>query len=275
MSNQGKLLFILKVVFVLLLLLLVLLSLFLVKHIFNIGNKEKKTINKVRVIERKYDINNINNVIFNFKNFEVKYMTSNNEKIVVKQKGKTDKFFVDGNKNNKVLNIEESIFDIFEKKTYKIYIPKVYKGSIKIVNGFGNIEIYNINNLKLENNSGNVKIKGVKNINLVNVSGNVIIKGKTDRVVAYSTTGDLIISRLESSCNIETITGDISISNFKVSDYSRVETTSGNISLELTDNSNCKLNYQKNDTHQITKTKCIDGENELKVKNVTGNIVIK
>ena len=88
MSNQDKLLYILKVVFIILLLLLVLLSLFLVKHIFNIGNKEKKTINKVRVIERKYDVNNINNVIFNFKNFEVKYIISNDEKIVVKQKGK-------------------------------------------------------------------------------------------------------------------------------------------------------------------------------------------
>ncbi|MBQ6476837.1 MAG: DUF4097 family beta strand repeat protein [Bacilli bacterium] len=275
MSNQDKLLYILKVVFIILLLLLVLLSLFLVKHIFNIGNKEKKTINKVRVIERKYDVNNINNVIFNFKNFEVKYIISNDEKIVVKQKGKTNKFYVDGKKNNKVLNIEESILDIFDKKTYKIYIPKKYTGKIKIINGFGNIEISKINNLELENNSGNVRIKDAKTINLVNVSGNVIIKGKTDRVVAYSTTGDLIISKLGSSCNIETITGDININNFRVSDYSRVESTSGNITLKLSKNSNCRLDYQKNDTHQIKNNKCINGENELKVKNVTGNIVIK
>ena len=267
MKNKSELMFLLKVIVLILVIILLILFYFLYKSI-NINNKHNKIPKIVnKKIVKKYNIDNKELIEIDFKNYEVLYGLTNSDKLIIKQNGKANKLYVDVTKSNKKISIKETVSNILEKKSFKIYIPKKYESKVKIINGFSNIRIDGIKELSLDNNAGNVKIK--------NVSGNIYITGDLDTIKGNSSTGDININKLNESCDIETITGDIIIKEFIIKEQSSIETTSGNIEIKVDKKSDCKFKYNKKQEYSISNKKCIDGKNDLKLKNVTGNINIK
>lgn len=273
MKNKSKLMFLLKLVLFILIIILILIILFLYNFLTNKRKDTPKVINKW--IVKEYSIKNMDKLSFDFKNYEVKYLTTNKDKLIIKQNGTVSKMYIDKQKINSKLLIKEAVSNIFDKKKYKIYIPEEYKGSISIDNGFSNISINNLEEVKLNNNAGNVKIKNIKNIIFQNVSGSIYIDGEPNNISGSSSTGSIMIDKIYGSCDIETITGDIKIKKFLIEDASKIETTSGDIYIKVDKKSNCILNYDTKKDYSITEKKCLNGENELKLKNVTGNIIIK
>lgn len=276
MKNKSKIMKYLIMFFVFLVLSLIVLIFFLFGKIKSLekDKTEKKVIHNT-VITKSYSVKDIEKLIFDFKNSNVNYISYNEDKILIKQSGKTDTFFINKNKNQYELSLSESGTNIFAKVKYKVYIPSSYINKIDIKNGFGNISIDSLkNDLSIDNNAGKVSIGNINNIYIKNVSGIVNIN-KTNNIDVISSTGDIIIDSIGNMCNIETITGDITINKFKINMDSKIESTSGNIILKVDKESSCKFKYSKNENYSITKKKCIDGLNILTIKNVTGNVIIK
>lgn len=269
MSN--KILKILKLIFFILIILLIIVIFFLFKKISN--NKTIRKESRSSFI-KEYKIDNIELLTFDFKNVEVNYLSTNNNKLVIKQSGKSNNYLVHETRTSNKLNIKEISTNIFVKTSYKIYIPKTYINKINIINGFNNIKIDNMNNdLVVDNNSGNVTIGKTNNITVKNVSGNIIIK-MTNTASITSTTGDIVIDNLLNSANIDTITGDITINRFYLKNDSYLESTSGNIYIKLNKDSMCKLNVNS-EVSDISKRVCLEGNNLLTVNNTTGEVQIK
>ena len=112
-------------------------------------------------------------------------------------------------------------------------------------------------------------------INIKNVSGIIKVNDIKGIIKLNSSTGDIFINEIDGSSDIETIPGNIKINNFKISDNSKIYTTSGEITIKVDNESNCKLKYSKNSNYVITKNKCKNGKNALSIKDVTGNVLIK
>ncbi|MBO6195378.1 MAG: hypothetical protein J6O56_03410 [Bacilli bacterium] len=273
MKNKSSLMFLLKVILFVLIIILILLVLFLYNMIINEKNKTPKITNKK--IVKEFSLKDIEYLNFDFKNYDVKYLITNGDKLIIKQTGKVNKMCIDKRKNKNKIIVKESVSNIFDKKYYKIYIPKSYVGKTSIENGFGNISVSNISDVTINNNSGNVIVKNSKTISLQNVSGFINIDGEINNISGSSSTGNIKIDKIIGSCNIETITGNIEIKNFLIQSKSKIETTSGDMLIKVDKKSDCKLKYNNKNEYNISKKKCIDGENELLLKNVTGNITIR
>lgn len=273
MKNKSELMFLLKVIIVMFSIILIILFYFLFKSIT--GNK--KTVPKItnKKLSEKYDVDNIILLNFDFKNYEVNYYVTDKDSLIIEQKGKANKIYAEVRKTNNKLLVKESVSNILEKKKFNIYIPKKYKEKISISNGFNNIKIKDLDEVFLNNNAGNVKISNVKSVNIENVSGEINIKGELEKISGTSSTGDIKINSLNGSASIETITGDIFIKNFIIKEKSGIESTSGEIIIKVDKKSDCIFKYNPKIEYEITSKKCINGNNELNLKNVTGNIVIK
>ena len=273
MKNKSRLMISLYIVVFILVIVLILLFLFLYKTLTN--NKEKNPKITYKKIVKKYDIKDIDTLYFDFKNYDITYLSTKESKLIIKQSGKANKMLIDKKKEKNKLTIKEPVSNIFDKKTYMIYIPNTYKGKIKIDNGFGNVSIMNLESIYLDNNSGNIKIKNISELIIKNVSGNVNITGELNKIKGTSTIGGITIEKLIGSCKIDTITGDVLIKNFLINSTSMISTTSGDISIKVDKKSDCKFLYYNRDENNITNKKCLNGKNELRLENVTGIINIR
>ena len=275
MKNKSELMFLLKVIIFMLVIILFILVYFLYKTINTSSVKEKENIIQKRNIVKKYNIDNVELIDIEFKNYEVTYKRTNKEKLIIKQSGKANRICVEKKKEKNKLVLKETVSNILEKKKFIVYIPNSYMGKIVITNGFNNIKIDDFNEIKLDNNAGNVTFYNVDIIDLKNVSGNVSIGGELNQIKGSSSTGNITINRIYGKSDIETITGDIIINNFYIEDESYIETTAGNIEINVDKKSNCRFKYNSKSEYKITKDKCKNGKNDLNLKNVTGNIIIK
>lgn len=275
MIDKSKLRELLVIVCFVLIISLVLLVIFLYRSLFDKKDVPKKA--KSEVITKTYNLEDIEYLKFDFRNSKVYYESTSKSNLIIKQYGKTNRFLINRTKSYNSISFRELHSNMILKTTYKIYIPKDYINNIDITNGFGNIKIGNFsNNIKIDNNSGNVVIGKLDNLDIKSVSGNINIKKVSTKFNASSSTGNIMIDSLEGNASIDTITGDITINKFLILDKSYIETTSGNINIKVNKKSQCNLVLNSdNQYNKVSKKVCLNGENILKVKNVTGQVTIK
>lgn len=274
MKNKSKLMKLLITVFVFLILVLLLVIIFLVKRISNLKLDNSKP--KVQVVTKKYVVKNYEDIVFDFRNANVKFELTDSEKLIIKQKGKTGMYLINVSSNKNKLNIKEKQTNYFLKTKFTVYIPRIYEEKIDVINAFSNIEICSLENeLEINNNAGNIKLKDINDVTVENVSGTIRINKVFENIDFNSSTGDLIINSLTGKCNITTITGDVKISNFEILSNSFFETTSGDINIKVDKNSICKLKVKnQSGKNKINKKKCNSKDNLLEIKNITGNVNI-
>lgn len=274
MKNKSKLMRLLITIFVFLILVLLLVIIFLFKKITNLKLENSKP--KVQVVTKKYAINNYEDIVFDFRNANVKFELTDSEKLIIKQKGKTGMYLINVSSNRNKLTLKEKQTNYFLKTKFTIYIPRIYEEKIDIINAFSNIEICSLENeIEINNNAGNLNIKDVKDITIENVSGTISINKVYENIDFNSSTGDLTINSLTGKCNITTITGDVKINKFEILSNSFLETTSGDINIKVDKNSICKLKVKnQSGENKINKKKCNNKNNLLEIKNITGNVNI-
>lgn len=274
MKNKSKLMKLLITVFVFLILVLLLVIIFLVKRISNLKLENSKP--KVQVVTKKYVVKNYEDIVFDFRNANVKFELTDSEKLIIKQTGKTGMYLINVSSNKNKLNIKEKQTNYFLKTKFTVYIPRIYEEKIDVINAFSNIEICSLENeLEINNNAGNIKLKDINDVTVENVSGTIRINKVFENIDFNSSTGDLIINSLTGKCNITTITGDVKIGKFEILSNSFFETTSGDIKIKVDKNSICKLKVKnQSGKNMINKKKCNSKDNLLEIKNITGNVNI-
>ena len=240
-----------------------------------VPKKEKKETKKI--ITNNYSLTDINNISFDFKKSNSIFKVSEDENLVIVQNSKEDRFYLNYKQKGKQIHFTEDSYIINpQKKKYTIYIPKSYLGKITIVNGFGKIDIEEIDNdIDINNNSGEIVLEEVKNTKIKDVSGNISIKNVLGDIKVSSSTGDIIIDNIEGSINAETITGNIEVTKFMVAGDSSFENVSGDIIIRVKEKAICKINAVNETGKTKISNKTCDSEiNILNIKNVTGAISV-
>lgn len=237
-----------------------------------------KSVEK-KIISNTYDLSNIESISFNFKNANSKFELIEGNEMIITQNSKEEKFHLNvKDKVDKYFFEEDSYIINPQKKNYIVQIPSNYLGTINIINGFGKISYVGIpNDLFINNNAGSIDLKELKNLQIKDVSGNISIDGIEGSFKAESSTGNITIKNFSGISNIESITGDIKITNFNILGESYIENVSGDIIIDINDDSLCTIEF----SNERGKTKISDnicdekfGIYLLNIKNITGEIKI-
>lgn len=258
---------------------LVLLLLVVISSLINIFLPKEKEESKKIIISKNYSLDNVDNISFNFKKANSTFEISDTEELTIVQNHKEEKFYLNYKVKDSNAYFEEDSYIINpQQKNYIIYIPMNYKGKITLINGFGKVEISDIiNDLYINNNSGKLTINNSKNMRIKDVSGDISLSNIEGNIVAESTTGDIIIDNLTGITNIESITGDIIINKFSIVGDSFFENVSGDIILDMEQDSLCKINASNERGKTSIDEKACNSLlkiNMINVKNITGSIKI-
>ena len=274
MKNKNTLITII-LLFCVVLIILLLVVIFSLLKMFNV--KEETVKESKSIIEKKYNLDKIETIAFDFKRSNVVIKATNTEEMVITQKTKEEKFYLNENITSNVISFEEDsyIFDGKNKK-YTIEIPKDYSGVLYVTNGFGEISILNIKtSFYVDNNSGGINIYKCDNVKIKDVSGDLNIDGVYGDSTISSSTGNITVSNVKGSLKVDSLTGDIIINNFKIEGNSEIENISGNVIMTINKESECKIKTKsESGSVNVSKKICKDKDNVLEVKNVTGNINI-
>ena len=240
---------------------------------------KKENIVEKKIITKNYTLEEVENIIFDFKKANSNFIITDEEELVIVQNSKEEKFHLNYKEKESNIYLEEDSFIINpQKKKYTVYIPKNYIGKITIINGFGEVNGEDIvNDLYINNNAGSLTLKNSGNINLKDVSGEISLENIEGILEIESSTGNIKINNMIGNINVESITGDIEIMNFSPLGDSKFENVSGDIILKIVENSVCKIvSTNESGKTKISDTICADKikVNEINVTNVTGMIKI-
>ena len=275
MKNKSIIMKILVIGSILLTLLLLVVVFSLIKMLM----PKKENIVEKKIITKNYTLEEVENIIFDFKKANSNFIITDEEELVIVQNSKEEKFHLNYKEKESNIYLEEDSFIINpQKKKYTVYIPKNYIGKITIINGFGEIKGEDIvNDLYINNNAGSLTFKNSGNIKLKDVSGEISLENIEGILEVESSTGNIKINNMIGNINAESITGDIEIMNFSPLGDSKFENVSGDIILKIVENSVCKIvSTNESGKTKISDTICADKikVNEINVTNVTGMIKI-
>ena len=275
MKNKSIIMKILVIGSILLTLLLLVVVFSLIKMLM----PKKENIVEKKIITKNYTLEEVENIIFDFKKANSNFIITDEEELVIVQNSKEEKFHLNYKEKESNIYLEEDSFIINpQKKKYTVYIPKTYIGKITIINGFGEVNGEDIvNDLYINNNAGSITLKNSGNIKLKDVSGEISLENIEGILEVESSTGNIKINNMTGNINVESITGDIEIMNFSPLGDSKFENVSGDIILKIVENSVCKIvSTNESGKTKISDTICADKikVNEINVTNVTGMIKI-
>ncbi len=275
MKNKSIIMKILVIGSILLTLLLLVVVFSLIKMLM----PKKENIVEKKIITKNYTLEEVENIIFDFKKANSNFIITDEEELVIVQNSKEEKFHLNYKEKGSNIYLEEDSFIINpQKKKYTVYIPKNYIGKITIINGFGEVQGEDIvNDLYINNNAGSLTLKNSGNIKLKDVSGEISLENIEGILEVESSTGNIKINNMIGNINVESITGDIEIMNFSPLGDSKFENVSGDIILKIVENSVCKIvSTNESGKTKISDTICADKikVNEINVTNVTGMIKI-
>lgn len=159
----------------------------------------------------------------------------------------------DRNEKNIEISNKNDILNVTNKKECKncekskivIYIPNNYNGKFNLLTDSGNIKVDSAVNIKANSNSGNIVINNVSSLEGETTSGNLLIESLNNSIKYKSNKGEVIINNaiINSESNIETTTGRIKIdttNNIRV----RVTSFNSQASVKSNRNSNTILNVK-------------------------------
>ena len=276
------------------------------------GSLEKMSDNIKK--EEKYDLKDVNNLKLDFKSSDINVVVTDDEELRVVQYSnrelKNEQLFK-SDKSNGRLTIKEAkmgygfVFNIFNmyRVTYDIYIPKTYANNLEIASVSGDIEFneeLNLNKLDISLTSGDIKINNklvANEIKIETISGDIELeKTESNKIQLNSTSGkievnsikneaymktisgDISIQELEGKVNAKTTSGEIYIHKLKMNGDSELNSTSGNIEVSLTDDSNCTITTKTTSGNvklpNDKNTVGTENNNKLKLETTSGNIKI-
>lgn len=278
-----------------------------------IGFRDLSDIRKEEYIrkEEKIDLTDIEKLKIELESSDVNVFFTEESEVKVTQYSykelKGDEVFkVDKSSSSITISKKNNIhFHFFyaNQVVFDVYIPKMYEKDLEIKTVSGDIKTNDnlkFEDLKIYSTSGDIKIGDIQaeNINIETVSGDIelqnlledTIKLKTvsgdisvesakGKIEAKTTSGNIEIEKIEGKVELTSTSGDIESKDFKVTENSKVKTTSGNVKMYLNEESNCEIRT-KSTSGDVTFP---NGRNvmghepyvELNIQTTSGDIELK
>lgn len=226
------------------------------------------------------------------------------------------KLVVEKNGSNLIIKIDKGPSRVFfsyrSNLKLDVYIPAQFTGSLDVDTNSGEIttEELVLQNLKIASTSGNIDTQYIQagNVQIDTTSGEITIKGKFDTLrvkstsgnlrsdlakagstVVESTSGEIMLSGSLDGISAKTSSGNIIINTDLFSKDADIESTSGEVMLNLPENAGFKLDCKTNSgdincqfpvtvTSNNNEDNLIgtvgNGERNMKIKTSSGNIDI-
>lgn len=151
--------------------------------------------------------------------------------------------------------------------------------SIQIETVSGDIKLQNLKEetLKLKTTSGDISAESAEGkIEMKSTSGNIVIKCAKGSIEAKTTSGEIGFESIEGNANMQSVSGNIECEDFKMTDDSNIKTTSGEVKIYLSTESNCEIQtHTTSGNVRLPNGRSTIGEepySKLKVQTTSGNI---
>ena len=247
------------------------------------------------VFDKEYD-GDYKGINVDTKAADIKFLSSDNEKVTVKIYGKEDA--VNVSENNDELDIKylleennKSLFGFNTKSSrIEVYVPEQYAGkfnvktnagdisavsfknaSMSVTSSAGDIKVNNINELDANTKAGDFKIGTANELKIKSSAGDIKVSKVTNADIDAKF-GDIKISSVDGKVKIIGQAGDVDINNLNLKEDSSITLKTGDVKI---DNSNEVYFDIKND---IGDTKINNNYRDAKVtftiKNHVGDVEI-
>ncbi|MEB9406672.1 DUF4097 family beta strand repeat-containing protein [Bacillus cereus] len=257
--------------------------------------------------EKSFDINNIKEIEVDNENWNIEFKSTDANKIVISAQGEQvdkeiDPVKIENDENKIVIKQKQKVNKFFNGFTFRkknsicIAIPKKEIDKIVVNNNSGDVKISDIvvKNIMTKGKSGDEMITGLsaEKGEFISQSGELVLKGSSvQELNIKSTTGDNYITNVSNSnMNITSTSGEVLLKDMTEGKSLFIETKSGDIgvrykgvpaSLKLMAKSNSAdvivdlkgLKKDKN-TDKIKVGTIGDAKNEAKILSETGVIYI-
>lgn len=163
----------------------------------------------------------------------------------------------------------------------EVELPAKTYDSIYIGSTSGDItaDYLNANSVTVSSVSGDSKVTRIESVTtkLESVSGEIEVASIVGDVTANTTSGDVDISAISGSIRAESVSGDMEIRGFSVSAASNIETVSGDIELQMTQDTKFTLKTSTLSGKVVTQHIDHTGNNLplISMESVSGDIKVR
>ena len=258
--------------------------------------------------EEEIDLTNIEKLKVQLDSSDVNVYFTEESKLKViqysyKELKEDEKFEVDKSSSNITIKKKNNRYVHFfyvNKIVFELYIPKMYEKELEIsaVSGdiktnenlkFDNLKIYSTSgdiemgdiqaqNINVETVSGEIDLQKLESnkIRLKTVSGDILVESAKGEIEAKSVSGNIDIENIDGNVELSSTSGDIESKDFKITGKSMVKSTSGNIRMDINDESNCQIKAKSTSGNiEFPNGRNVMGQEpyvELNVQTTSGNI---
>lgn len=212
------------------------------------------------------------NATFNFTGFYNYGKYENPPKLVLEKNGNELNINIKYEKPMNLVGISSQEMKI------NIGIPKEYAEDLSVSSASGDVKLNEMNlaDIVMETASGDINVKNLNSHgNTINsVSGDIIIENsKFEDSSVKSVSGDINIINSGTLNILETTSGEITIENYEITRELKINTISGDINLDLSDNSSVNVIFDsvsgdlKNDFGNI-----YNGKNNIYTETTSGDL---
>lgn len=162
-----------------------------------------------------------------------------------------------------------------------VYVPVKYQDELKLKSISGDINTNTVSADKLEaiSTSGDININDFTANKLFakTTSGDVNVFGNANDFESYSTSGDVKFEGNMITGNFRTVSGDIDIVSDNISDDWNIDTTSGDVNIDLGKDASYKIIFESTSGEMLTKeslTIIDSSDNSFEGKKGDANAII-
>ena len=225
----------------------------------------KKEISEVKVendtLVIKGDTDKCSFICFNHKIARIEvYIPSNFDKNIK----------IEGDTSDTIMNDFEYASIEITDKTGDVTIGKIKDVNIKT--STGDIRINNAEKAKIKTTTGDIRLREVNDAELNTTTGDINITTVNNADLS-TTTGDIDIDKVNNSIHASTTTGDITINELELTENSKIDATTGDITIRNTNEIYIDASSSTGDIHINNNYRT--AEFELRIKTSTGDIKVK
>lgn len=260
------------------------------------------TVNK----EKSYSIENVNKIKIGTASADLKIHLVDGDEVSLKYHGKINCLLcninnkLETNKKGDTITFEPSSnyigLVVYSNLIMDLYLPKEYQESIIIDVMSSDIYLENLSlkKLSIETVSGDIELKDIitkEELSLNTVSGDIELEKISANIVFDTTSGNVEAWEIAGNFIGETVSGDVEVSIINDNFITDIATVSGDVIVALKENvdfdftintvsGDIEIKYRYlvnkyNDDDKVAGTVGNDSNNNVKIKTISGDILLK
>lgn len=207
---------------------------------FNFINPKMKLVDSYET-----DINEINRVYLNLQSTDIEIKKSTNEKLLIEYYSNRDNN-AKIEYNDNLVKVDEDNYNVScfgfcnSRRKVVVYVPTTYTGKFDFNTKSGDVNVdadLSNNKVNMYVMSGDIYLGIVGDINASTISGDIRVDKIIKSAILKTTSGDILVKKLEIKENskINTISGDVFISDNQSNCYVDASAVSGDIKINSSD----------------------------------------